>query len=169
MFGNCNKCHRRGENCVASLMLLPFAELINWCNRRQKFLGWTNQDLADRSAVPISTINRIKSGDYMDCKFSTIQHLLIALIVGTNDELPCTAQVEKEFQHIEDLERQVARLSAIEQENTELKECLASTITRHSCEIQAIKEEYQEQKAEYQERITFLKDEVKAWRSLQQK
>lgn len=162
MFRNCNKCHRRGENCVASLMLLPFAELINWCNRRQKFLGWTNQDLADQSGVPISTINRIKSGDYMDCKFSTIQHILIVLIVGTNDELPCTAQVEKEFQHIEDLERQVANLPAIIQENAEMKARLSCIDEMHRSDIRAVK-------AEYMEQIKFLMEELKAWRTLHQK
>lgn len=169
MFDKCIKCSRMGEDCVPNLMLLPFVELIHWCDKRQKFLGWTNQDLADQSGVPLSTISRIKSEDYTDCKFSTIKHILITLIGGTTDEFSCTAQVEKELRRIEELERQVERLTAVEQENAELKERLVNAITRHSSEIQAIKEEYQEQKEEYQEQIAFLKEEVMAWRSLQQR
>jgi predicted transcriptional regulator len=143
-------------------MLLPFAELIQWCTKRQKFLEWTNQDLAEQSGVPLSTINRIKSGDYMDCKFSTIKHLLITLIGGTKDEFSCTAQVEKELRHIEELERQVANLPAILQENAEMKARLSCLDEQHRNDIRAIK-------AEYMEQIKFLMDELKAWRTLHQK
>ena len=162
MFEKCIKCTRIGEDCVPNLMLLPFAELIQWCTNRQKYLGWTNQDLAERSGVPLSTINRIKSGDYMDCKFSTIQRLLITLIGGTKDEFSCTAQVEKELRHIEELERQVENLPAILQENAEMKARLSCLDEQHRNDIRAIK-------AEYMEQIKFLMDELKAWRTLHQK
>lgn len=162
MFDKCIKCSRIGEDCVPNLMLLPFAELIQWCTKRQKFLGWTNQDLADRSGVPLSTINRIRSGDYMDCKFSTIKRLLITLIGGTKDEFSCTAQVERELQHIEELERQVANLPAIIQENAEMKARLSCIDEQHRSDIRAVK-------AEYMEQIKFLMDELKAWRSLHQR
>ena len=162
MFEKCIKCTRIGEDCVPNLMLLPFAELIQWCTNRQKYLGWTNQDLAERSGVPLSTINRIKSGDYMDCKFSTIQRLLITLIGGTKDEFSCTAQVEKELRHIEELERQVENLPAILQENAEMKARLSCLDEQHRNDIRAVK-------AEYMEQIKFLMDELKAWRTLHQK
>lgn len=162
MFEKCIKCNRMGEDCVPNLMLLPFAELIQWCTKRQKFLEWTNQNLAERSGVPLSTINRIKSGDYMDCKYSTIKHLLITLIGGITDEFSCTAQVEKEIQHLEDLERQVAKLPAVERENEEMKARLACLDEQHRNDIRAVK-------AEYMEQIKFLMDELKAWRTLHQK
>lgn len=162
MFDKCIKCPRIGEDCVPNLMLLPFAELIQWCTKRQKFLEWTNQDLAERSGVPLSTINRIKSGDYMDCKFSTIQRLLITLIGGTKDEFSCTAQVERELRHIEELEQQVENLPAILQENAEMKARLSCIDEQHRNDIRAIK-------AEYMEQIKFLMDELKAWRTLHQR
>jgi predicted transcriptional regulator len=146
MFEKCIKCNRIGESCVPNLMLLSFADLIQWCSKRQKHLEWTNQTLADKSKVPIGTITRIKAGEE-DCKYSTIRNILIALIGGTTDEFSCTEQVEKELRQVEQLERQTAVLSAVEKENEALK-------TRIE---------------EYREQVTFLKEELKAWRALHQK
>ena len=52
MFDKCIKCNRMGESCVPNLMLLPFSDLMQWCNKRQKHLGWTNKALAEKSNVP---------------------------------------------------------------------------------------------------------------------
>ena len=57
----------------------------------------------------------------MDCKYSTIKSMIIALIGGTTDEFPCTAQVEKELKQLEQLEYLETRLSSEEKENEELK------------------------------------------------
>lgn len=158
MFDKCIKCNRIGESCVPNLMLLPFSELMQWCTKRQKHLEWTNQTLADKSNVPVGTINRIKAGEYQDCKYSTIKHIVIALIGGTTDEFACTEQVEKELQNIEQLERQAAKLSFTEAENERLKNRLNEIDELHRKDIRAIKEEYQEQ-------IAFLKEQLKAWQT----
>lgn len=162
MFEKCIKCDRLGESCVPNLMILPFPDLIQWCIKRQKYLEWTNQTLADKSKVPVGTINRIKAGDYLDCKYSTIRNLLIALVGGTTDEFPCNAQVEKELKQLEQLEEQAAKLSATEKENKAMKAKLNKIEEQHRKDIRAVKEEYQEQ-------VAFLKDELKAWRTWHQK
>lgn len=169
MFEKCIKCKRIGETCVPNIMLLPFADLIKWCSARQKHLEWTNQMLADRSKVPIGTINRIKGGEYLDCKYSTIKSLLITLIGGTSDEFSCTEIVEKELKQKESLEQQAAKLSAVEKENEELKARMATMDEQHRCDIRSVQAEYREQIADYQERVAFLKDELKAWRTLHQR
>ena len=170
MFEKCIKCDRIGESCVPNLMLLPFPELIQWWDKRQKYLGWTNQQLADhpKCQVPVGTIKRIKQGDYADCKYSTIKCVLIALIGGTSDEFSCTEQVEKELQQMDQLEKQAAKLTVVEAENEMLKarlkdvdKLLQGIEGQHRQDIRAVKEEYQEQ-------IAFLKEELKAWRSLHQ-
>jgi predicted transcriptional regulator len=122
MFEKCIKCNRLGESCVPNLMLLPFSDLIQWWNKRQKYLGWTNQVLADKSKVPVGTINRIKAGDYLDCKYSTIRNILIALIGGTTDEFPCTEQVEKELKQLEQMQQQTEQLALLEKEISILRE-----------------------------------------------
>lgn len=161
MFDKCIKCNRIGESCVPNIMLLSFPDLIQWCIKRQKHLEWTNQTLADKSKVPVGTINRIKAGEYLDCKYSTIKNILIALIGGTTDEFSCTEQVEKELRQMEQLERQATRLTATEEENERLKAVLSQIDERHRNDIRIIREEYQEQ-------IAFLKEELKAWRNLHQ-
>ena len=150
-----------GDSCVPNLMLLPFSELMQWCSKRQKHLVWTNQTLAEKSGVPIGTINRIKAGED-DCKYSTIRSLLITLIGGTTDEFSCTELVEKELKQKEELEQQAAKFYIVAKENTELKNKLSAIDEQHRQDIRIIKDEYQEQ-------ITFLKDELKAWRSWHQK
>lgn len=160
MFEKCIKCNRMGESCVPNLMLLPFPNLMQWCNKRQNHLGWTNKKLAETSKVPEGTISRIKAGEE-DCKYSTIRNILIALIGGTTDEFACTEQVEKELRQIEQLEKQTARLSAVEEENERLKARFRQIDDQHRQDIRAVKEEYQEQ-------ITFLKEQLKAWQTYHQ-
>ena len=159
MFEKCIKCNRMGESCVPNLMLLPFANLIQWIDKRQKHLEWSSQTLADKSKVPVGTIKRIKAGEYMDCKYSTIKSILIALIGGTTDEFSCTEQVEKEMRNMEQLEQQAAKLSFAEYENERLKSILSQIDEQHRKDIRIIREEYQEQ-------IAFLKEQLKAWQTL---
>jgi hypothetical protein len=149
-----------GERCVPNLMLLPFANLIQWIDKRQKHLEWSSQTLADKSNVPVGTIKRIKAGEYMDCKYSTIKSILIALIGGTTDEFSCTEQVEKEMRNMEQLEQQAAKLSIAESENERLKSILSQIDEQHRKDIRIIREEYQEQ-------IAFLKEQLKAWQTRQ--
>ena len=144
MFDKCIPCKRLGESCVPNIMLLSFPELIHWCDKRQKHLGWTNQTLAEHSTVALGTINRIKAGDYLDAKYSTIKNILIALIGGTKDEFSCTEQVANELSQMEALEHQASKLEVIECENEALKNRIA----------------------EYQEEVAFLRDEVRVWQSV---
>ena len=163
MFDKCIKCHKIGESCVPNLMLLPFDELLKWIDKRQKYLGWTNKVLAEKSKVPEGTLYRIKAGEE-DCKFSTMRNILLALIGGTTDEFACTEQVENELKHLEALEAQAAKLSAVESENERLIARFRQIDEQHRQDIRAVKEEYQKQKEEYQEQITFLREELKARR-----
>lgn len=120
MFEKCIQCPKIGESCVPNLWLLPFSELFKWCVKRQKYRGWSNQQWADDSKVPIGTINRLKAGD-TDCKYSTMRSLAISVIGGTTDEFACTEQVEKELRQLDLFEQQAARMSSVEKENEELR------------------------------------------------
>lgn len=164
MFEKCIKCNRMGESCVPNLMLLPFSDLMQWCAKRQNHLSWTNQTLADKSKVPVGTINRIKAGEE-DCKYSTIRNILIALIGGTTDEFACTEQVEKELRQMDQLEQQAAKLSVTEAENERLRNRLDEIDEIHRKDIRIIKEEYKEEIAFHKEEIAFLKEQLKAWQA----
>lgn len=162
MFEKCIKCSRIGESCVPNLMLLPFDSLIQWIDKRQKHLGWTTQELADNSTVPIGTIKRIKAGEYPDCKYSTIKHILIALIGGTTNEFACSDQLENDLRQIERMKEHADKLAFVEQENSDLKGKLHCIEEQHRADIRAIREEYREQ-------IAFLKDQLKAWQTVSEK
>ena len=155
MFEKCIKCNRMGESCVPNLMLLPFYDLMQWCAKRQKHLEWSNQILAEKSKVPIGTINRVKAGEE-DCKYSTIRNILIALIGGTTNEFACTEQVEKELQQMEQLEQQASKLADVEKKYEALKDRMNNVDEQHRQDIRTVKEEYQEQ-------IAFLKEQLRAW------
>ncbi len=161
MFDKCIKCNRIGESCVPNLMLLQFPDLKEWWTKRQKHLGWTNQTLADKSKIPVGTINRIKAGEE-DCKYSTMRNILIALIGGTTDEFACTEQVEKELQQLERFEQQASKLTEVEAKYEVLKDRMNNVDEQHRRDIRIIKEEYQEQ-------ITFLKDQLRKWQEWSQK
>ena len=141
MFEKCIKCDRLGESCVPNLMLLPFSDLLQWWNKRQKYLEWTNQTLSDKSKVPVGTINRIKAGDYLDCKYSTIKNILIALIGGTTDEFSCIEQVEKELKHLEQLQQQTEKLSSLEKEMGILRENDQKTIDNLLEQVERLRKE----------------------------
>lgn len=162
MFDKCIPCPKLGESCVPNLWLLPFPELIHWLIKLQKHRGWSNQLWADKSNVPVGTINRIKAGDYADCKFSTIRSLAISAIGGTTDEFHCNAQVEKDLRNIDELEQKVAKLSAVEAENERLKARFRQIDEQHRQDIRIIKGEYQEQIA-FKDRQIDTKDKQIEW------
>lgn len=152
MFSACVKCDRLGLDCVPNLMALPFPDLLEWWKERQRFLGWSNQVLSEKSNIPLGTINRIKAGED-DCRYSTMRAVIHALMGGYSVEFPCQKKLDQEFAHIESLEKQNAELlKNIE----ELNSRLASIDELHRNDIRVIK-------AEYMEEIAFLKEQLRAW------
>jgi predicted transcriptional regulator len=133
-------------------MALPFPDLLEWWKERQRFLGWSNQVLSEKSNIPLGTINRIKAGED-DCRYSTMRAVIHALLGGYSVEFPCQKKLDQEFAHIESLEKQNAELlKNIE----ELNSRLASIDELHRNDIRVIK-------AEYMEEIAFLKEQLRAW------
>ena len=162
MFEKCIKCDRIGMDCVPNLMLLPFHDLIQWCDKRQRHLGWSNQILADKSKVPVGTINRIKAGED-DCRYSTMRCIFHALMGGYSVEFPCQKKLDHEFAHYEMLEKQCAELIST-------NECLSSQMKTieelHKSEEANLKaalkdlEHALSDKAEAQKKIDYLLDLV---------
>ena len=156
MFSRCITCERLGQDCVPDFMRLSFEELIEWIKERQKTLGWSNQVLSEKSNIPLATITRVKSGEY-DCRYSTMRSILHALIGDYAAEFPCQKKLDQEFSHIEMLEKQNQELL---ERNKELVTRTESIDEVHRNDIRAIK-------AEYQEEIAFLKEQLRAWQRMQ--
>ena len=153
MFEKCINCDRIGNDCVPNLMKLPFPELLLWWNKRQKFLGWTNNKLEEESGIPLGTIVRIKGGDNADCRYHTIRKITIALIGGVTGEFPCKEKMEQELQRMDTLEKQAALSLALEKENIELKARLLEIETIHRQDKSKINEEAQR-------KIDYLRSEI---------
>lgn len=149
MFDKCIPCDRLGQDCMPNLMLLSVPELIKWCFKRKQYLGWTVHEFADRSKVPEGTLNRLKQGDYQDCRYSTLRNMLAPLVGGISGEFPCKEKLEQVLQQVEKME-------ALERENRELHEWARVADERHRNDIRIIR-------AEYQEQIDFLKEQLRAW------
>ena len=156
MFEKCIKCERIGQDCIPNLMQLSFSDLLKWWDTRQRFLGWTNQRLADESTIPLGTINRIKGGDNADCRYFTIRKILLALIGGIAGEFPCKEKMDQELQRMEALEKKAARATELEAENARMKEYITRIEGLHNQEMHEIHEEYREE-------IAFLKEQLRAW------
>lgn len=131
MFEKCIKCERLGQDCMPNLMQLDFPCLLKWLDQRQKFLGWTNQRLAEASTIPLGTIARIKTGDNDDCRYYTIRRILVALIGGVADEFPCMEKMEQELQRMESLEKQAARVTELEKELMEAQKKIDFLLTEN--------------------------------------
>lgn len=155
MFDKCITCERIGQDCVPNLMALPFAEIMAWWKKRQAFLGWSNQVLSERSNIPVGTINRIKAGED-DCRYSTMRSIIHALLGGYAVEFPCQKKLDLEFAHIETLEKQNVELTSRNEELTAKMSCIDEV---HRNDIRVIK-------AEYQEEISFLKEQLRAWQRM---
>ena len=147
MFDRCIKCDRLGQDCVPNLLALPWEGLLNWWKERQKFLGWTNQVLSDKSNIPVGTINRIKAGED-DARYSTMRCIIHALMGGYSVEFPCQMKLVQEFAHIETLEMQCSELTAA---NEGLVARMQTVEEVHRKDVAAIR-------AEYREQIDFLKE-----------
>lgn len=152
MFDRCIKCERLGQDCVPNFMALDFPALLEWWKKRQAFLGWSNQTLYEKSTIPLGTINRIKAGEE-DCRYSTMRHIVHALTGNSCAEFQCQKKLDQEFAAIETLKAQNDELA---RRNEEMLAKLASIDEQHRNDIRIIK-------AEYQEEITFLKEQLRAW------
>lgn len=152
MFDRCITCERLGQDCVPNLMALDFQALLEWWKKRQNHLGWSNQTLSEKSTIPLGTINRIKAGED-DCRYSTMRHIIHALMGSYAVEFPCQKKLDQEFSAIEALKTQNDDLTC---KNAELLAKLASIDDLHRNDIRIIK-------AEYQEEIAFLKEQLRAW------
>lgn len=78
----------RSENdYLPQVMSLNPTELINWCRNRKKFLGISNQKIAEQTGVPVGTVDRIMAGKYTEFRYSSIQPL-VALLIGIREDTP---------------------------------------------------------------------------------
>lgn len=152
MFDRCITCDRLGQDCVPNLFVLNFHDLLAWCKKRQKHLSWSNQSLADKSNIPVGTINRIMAGED-DSRYSTMRQIIHALMGGYAIEFPCQQKLDQEFAALDSLKLQNDDLTF---RNEELLAKLSAIDELHRADVRAIVNDYREE-------VAFLKEQLRAW------
>jgi hypothetical protein len=89
-------------------------ELLEWWKIRKKILGYTNEIIAERSLIPVGTINRVFSGKNPEFRYDTAQSITKALLPNENQGNECE-------------ELYTEKINQLEKENAELKEVIINT------------------------------------------
>lgn len=132
-------------------------DLQEWCEymRDVKALAHlTNADIAREADVSVKTIDRLMAINIeQDIMRSTARRIELA-VVGAVSKHICELDLDDSAS--------TEMISGLMAENESLRLRLDSIDEQHRADVRAIRDEYQEQ-------LTFLKDELRAWRSLNQK
>ena len=85
----CKKCLHYGKDCLPHLLVISNTQLADWCKIRRQSLHMSVEELAHKSGIPQSTLERVLSHKGADCYFSTLQPVLRVLTGCTQDEMQC--------------------------------------------------------------------------------
>ena len=97
----CISCPKIGQTCDGpNFLAMPIERWSEWCHLRRDYLGWKNQNIAEKASVSKMSIDRIMSGDVKDLRITTMQAVTKALVNGVWGQSPCVlvAETEKEIQ-----------------------------------------------------------------------
>lgn len=149
MYNECTTCVNAGQDCLPFLLSLPVTELLDWCRDRKLQIKITNSDIAEKSGVPLGTVNRVLASQTTDTRISTILPIVLALLdVEQENVLVCpahrTTREDKEL---------AEKLQQLEEENNELKQRVLD-IRQHGHEDSVAA------KQEYHESIDFLREQL---------
>lgn len=159
MFSKCIECETPGQNCVPNLIMLEFPQLVAFAKKRQKFLGWSNQTLAEKSNLPVGTIGRVMAGED-GCKYSTMRAIILALFGGYAADFQCAKEREADTERLAALASQNTDLAA---KNNELLDRMDKIDELHRNDIRTVKTEYQAQVDFLKNEVEFLREDVRAW------
>lgn len=125
MYSDCITCSKIGISCNGPRFVAMTApELLAWCRARKSHLGYSNAKLAELSAMPKGTIDRLFAGEHIDFRYETIRPLIKALAGGelTGNACPATRE-DDNTELLEQIER-------LKMDNTRLQD-KADEIEQH--------------------------------------
>lgn len=143
----CISCAKLGQSCDGpNFLAMPVERWCEWCHLRRDFLKWKNQTIADKAGVSKISIDRIMAGDVKDLRITTMQAVSRALVNGSWGQSPCVLVTETEKEIYADNPVIVAQCQQIQ-----------NTLDSLAAEC---KEELAKVRAEAQEKITFLREQI---------
>lgn len=111
----CLHCERFGVSCSCyNFIAMTPAELLEWWKIRKKILGYTNEVIAEKSLIPVGTINRVFSGKNPEFRYDTAQSITKALLPNGQQGNECE-------------ELYTEKINQLEKENAELKEVIINS------------------------------------------
>lgn len=140
----CLHCPFMGESCDGPDPLSMTNERwVEWISRLAGQLHITRQQIADCSALPLSTVNSVLSGRTKDVRHSTMQAITRAVVGDCWGKYPChIAYLMLTGQTLEDESEHAAEISYLKEKVSELKQ------------------EREDIKAETSQKIDFLRREL---------
>lgn len=153
MYSKCAICNSLGVTCwKVNILSMTTPEIIEFLKQRKKFLGVSNQKVAEGSNVPVGTIARVFSfdpkTDKADFKFDTLRRIA-AFLMGYSwgdEDCPVPPSDEIAAQTIE----------ALEVENDKLKALFDSAEQRRLADIEAAKAENKKVIELLEKRVDYL-------------
>ncbi len=93
----CISCPRIGQTCDGpNFLAMSVERWCEWCRLRRDYLGWKNQNVADKANVSRMSVDRIMAGDVKDLRITTMQAVTKALVNGSWGQSPCVLVTETE-------------------------------------------------------------------------
>ena len=141
MFESCISCQKVGNSCRGPRITeMHVDEAITLMKARKKFLGLSNQQLADRSHAPKGTVDGIFAATHSDFRYETIRPVWNALFSGDASGNPCPDLADDERANYEEIIRQLKKdivwhedkIQHLQKNNESLQTLITNTNTRNT-------------------------------------
>ena len=137
-------------------------DLKEWCEYMRDirdYFGLSNDYITEKAQSSSGTTERIMACNTSQDVMRATARRYEQAVIGPVGEFTC---------YLDHDSTSCTKMDSLEQENEMLKCRLEQIDEIHRKDIRVIKEEFQDQKKEYQEQIAFLKEQLKAWQSRSQ-
>lgn len=109
----CITCTDPKRKCNAlGFLSFPASVLVPLCKKRKQFLGFTAQQVAEKSTIPVGTVNRFFSGELADFRYDTAHHIVCVLWNITEGECPVDSERSADDSEVRVLREVVSQQAA---------------------------------------------------------
>ena len=144
----CISCQKVGASCRGPRLTdMTIAEAIALMKARKKFLGWSNQQLADRAnKTPKGTVDGIFAATHADFRYETIRPVWNALFSSDASDNPCPELSDNERAKYEEKIRQLEaehaqkddKIADLTQQKSVMQTLIANTNKRNEDQLNSL-------------------------------